>query len=103
MGPEAPQLFAGQFLLLIAAVQSPLFLRVTGKFIRAFKSTGIFSVMERTHLDRNIRVEVFQILLLDIEGREGETAGQYAILKVLENFDVIWVYENKIRMRPRYG
>jgi hypothetical protein len=102
MGSEAPQLFAGEFLLQIDAVRSPLFLRVTGKFTRAFKSTGIFSVMGSTSLYRNIRVEVFQILQLDIEVRKGATVGQYAILKVLENFDAIWTHVNKIRMSPRY-
>jgi hypothetical protein len=102
MGPEAPQLFTGQFLLQIAAVRSPLFLHVTGKFTRASQSTGIFSVMGRTPLDRNIRVEVFQILQFEIEGRKGATVGQYLMLKVLEKFNAIRLRTNKIRTRPRY-
>jgi hypothetical protein len=73
MGHEAPQLFAGQFLLQIATDGSPLFLRVAGKFIKAYEPTGIFSVMGRAHIDRNIRVEVFQILQLEIERRKGAT------------------------------
>jgi hypothetical protein len=59
--------------------------------------------MVGTPFDRNIRVEVFQILQLEIEGRKGATVGQYLTLKVLENFDAIRVDANKIRMRPRYG
>jgi hypothetical protein len=102
MGPEAPQLFAGEFLLHIAAIQSSLFLRVTGKFSRASQSIGVFSVMERAHLDRNIRVKAFQILQLEIEGRKEATIGQYLTLKVLENFHAIRVHLNKIRMRPKY-
>jgi hypothetical protein len=102
MSPEASQLFAGEFFLQIAAVRSSLFLWLTGKFIRTSQSTGIFSVMERTHFDRNIRVEVFQILQLEIEGRKKVTVGQYLMLKVLEKFNAIRVRTNKIRMRPRY-
>jgi hypothetical protein len=103
MGSEAPQLFAGEFLLQIAAVRSPLFLWVTGKFTKVSQSTGIFSVMERTPLDRNIRVEVFQILQLEIEWKKGTMVGQSLTLKVLENFDAIRVHANKIRIRPAYG
>jgi hypothetical protein len=58
--------------------------------------------MERASFDRNIRVEVFQILQLEIEGRKGATGGQYLMLKVLEKFDVIRVRTNKIRMKPMY-
>jgi hypothetical protein len=103
MGAETPQLFTGEFLLQIAIVRSPLFLCVIGKFTRVSQSTGIFSVMARAHIDRNIRVEVVQILQLEIEGRNGATVGQYLTLKVLENFDAIRVDANKIRMRPKYG
>jgi hypothetical protein len=102
MGHEAPQLFAGQFLLQIAALRSPLFLRATGKITRASQTTGIFSVMGRASLDGNMRVEVFQILQLEIDGRKGAPVGQYLTLKVLENFDAIRMHANKIRMRPRY-
>jgi hypothetical protein len=91
MGPEAPQLFAGQFLLQIPAVRSPLFPLVTGKFTRASQSPGNFSVMGRAPLDRNIRVGVFQILQLDIEGRNGAAVGRYLTLKVLENFDAFLI------------
>jgi hypothetical protein len=73
MGPEAPQLFAGEFLLQIATVRSPLFLQVIGKSTRASQSTGIFLEMERAHIDQNIRVEVFQIFQLEIEGWKGAT------------------------------
>jgi hypothetical protein len=102
MGTEAPQFFAGEFLLQSAAVRSPLFLRVTGKFTRASQSKGIFLEMERAHIDRNIRVEVFQILQIEIEEKKGATVGQYLTLKVLENFDASRVHANKIWMRPRY-
>jgi hypothetical protein len=76
---------------------------MTGKFIRASKSTGIFSVLRRVPLDRTIRVKVFQIIQLEIGGKKGATVGQYLTLKVLENFDVIRVHAKKFRMRPRYG
>jgi hypothetical protein len=68
MGPEAPQLFVSEFLLQIATVRSPLFLHVIGKSTRASQSTGIFLEMERAHIDRNIRIEVFKILQLEIDG-----------------------------------
>jgi hypothetical protein len=103
MGPEDSQLFVGEFLLQIAPVRSPQFLRVTGKSTRASQSTGIFLEMERAPLDRNIKVQVFQILQFEIEGRKETTIGQYLTLKILDNFDAIRVHANKIRMRPRYG
>jgi hypothetical protein len=52
MLPETPQLFAGEFLLQIAAVRSPLFLRGIDNFIRASQSTGILKMMGRIPLDR---------------------------------------------------
>jgi hypothetical protein len=49
---------------------------VTGKFTRAFKYMRIFLVKGRGTLDRNIRVEVFQILQFDIERRRKSQQGK---------------------------